>query len=68
MLKSTSSGSSSSSKIKAAISEWSAKVSIDDSGGAAPLMMPAFAAEVPADLITVVKTLMAHKASLLLKS
>ena len=48
-----------SSKIKLPISDWSKHLSADS--GSTMLIMPMFASEVAADIVTIVKTLMAYK-------
>ena len=48
-----------SSKIKLPISDWSKHLSADS--GSTMLIMPMFASDVAADIVTIVKTLMAHK-------
>ena len=48
-----------SSKIKLPISDWSKNLSADS--GSTILIMPMFASDVAVDIVTIVKTLMAHK-------
>lgn len=58
-----SSNASTSSKPKLPLTDWSNQF-IEEGGAGASLMIPPFASDVAADIVTIVKTLMGYKVSL----